>query len=166
MTIRNPGEATEQEVVLNYGIDDYIHKGCVKRNRIITSVVTAIKAFDQLQRVEHLNSKFEPLVGSISHDLRSLSEISCVTHTISSSGPCLAIPMTPQSNSKHQIRKFRPNCPEAPIPGLVTEEQFKDISQNRRHFASPAAAPGKWSRAQTHGRCVAGQGLGRGATTK
>ncbi len=57
----NPGEAPEQEVVLNYGIDDYIHKGSVTRNRIITSVVTAIKAFDQLQRVQRLGTSMKAL---------------------------------------------------------------------------------------------------------
>ena len=57
----NPGEAPEHEVVLNYGIDDYIHKGSVTRNRIITSVVTAIKAFDQLQRVERLGTSMKAL---------------------------------------------------------------------------------------------------------
>lgn len=57
----NPGEAPEQEVVLNYGIDDYIHKGSVTRNRIITSVVTAIKAFDQLKRVERLGAAIKAL---------------------------------------------------------------------------------------------------------
>lgn len=65
------GEAPERDVVHDYAIDDYIDKGSVTRNRLITAVVTAIRAFEQFRRVERMSARFELLVASIGHDLRS-----------------------------------------------------------------------------------------------
>ena len=65
------GEAPERDVVHDYAIDDYIDKGSVTRNRLITAVVTAIRAFEQYRRVERMSARFELLVASIGHDLRS-----------------------------------------------------------------------------------------------
>jgi signal transduction histidine kinase/CheY-like chemotaxis protein len=56
------GGTPEHDAVSTYAIDDYIDKGSVTRNRVITAVVTAIRAFDQFSRVERMNMAMSALL--------------------------------------------------------------------------------------------------------
>lgn len=76
----NPGAAPEHDVVNNYAIDDYIHKGSVTRNRLITAVVTAVRAYDQLTRVSRLKAAMEALFDLSNrmtevHDMAALGQL-------------------------------------------------------------------------------------------
>ena len=51
-----PGEAPEQAVLYRYQINDYIDKSSVTRDRVITAVVTAIRAYDLYRTVENAST--------------------------------------------------------------------------------------------------------------
>lgn len=58
----HPGNAPAMDVVIKLGIDDYIHKQSADRERLITAVVTAIKAYDQMWRSERVKAAMEMIV--------------------------------------------------------------------------------------------------------
>jgi signal transduction histidine kinase/CheY-like chemotaxis protein len=57
-----PGNAPAMDVVIKLGIDDYIHKQSGDRERLITAVVAAIRAYKQIWRLERMKAAMEMIV--------------------------------------------------------------------------------------------------------
>lgn len=57
-----PGYANEEEVTLRLEIDDYILKQTAGRERIVTAVVTAIRAYNQLLKQERVKDAMEQII--------------------------------------------------------------------------------------------------------
>lgn len=58
----NPGYAPEREIPLKLEIDDYILKQTANRDRIITAVVVAIRAYDQLWRLGRMEDAMQQII--------------------------------------------------------------------------------------------------------
>ncbi|ABD72099.1 response regulator receiver sensor signal transduction histidine kinase (plasmid) [Rhodoferax ferrireducens T118] len=70
----NPGYAPERDITLKLEIDDYILKQTAVRDRIITAVIVAIRAYDQLQRLARLKDAMQQII-CCSNQLLTTDEI-------------------------------------------------------------------------------------------
>jgi len=71
-----PGQAPEQEVILDYDIDDYKTKTELTEQKLLTTVISALRAFESLQAIEkHRQGLAKILEGASDlYQLKSLKE--------------------------------------------------------------------------------------------
>ncbi len=82
----NPGYAPEREIALKLEIDDYILKESAGRDRIITAVVVAIRAYDQLRRLARLKDAMQQIICCsnqllLIEDIKLFSEV-CMQYVV------------------------------------------------------------------------------------
>lgn len=59
-----PGYAPESDTVLRYDINGYATKGELTRNRLLTAITAAIRAYDQIRRLEESQQSLREVVGA------------------------------------------------------------------------------------------------------
>ncbi len=60
----NPGQAPEQEVIMNYEINDYIEKTDLTMGRLINHMVVALRAYRDLSALENAREGYRELVDA------------------------------------------------------------------------------------------------------
>ena len=71
-----PGYAPELDVIRDYDINDYRSKAELTQTRLITSVTTALRSFEQLQTSERISRGLETIIASCS-ELFQQQDIGC-----------------------------------------------------------------------------------------
>ena len=59
-----PGSAPESQVIIDYDINDYETKSELTRQRLVTSMVTALKSYNQLEIIEHSQQGLSKIIDS------------------------------------------------------------------------------------------------------
>lgn len=65
-----PGYAPEADVISNYDINDYRSKAELTQTRLITSITTAVRAFQQLCMIEEQKFRLEHFSYALAHDFK------------------------------------------------------------------------------------------------
>jgi signal transduction histidine kinase/HPt (histidine-containing phosphotransfer) domain-containing protein len=69
-----PGEAPEQSIMVDYDIDDYREKTDLSHNRLITTVISGLRAYRNLRELKTLNEEMEQRVRQRTDELRLAKE--------------------------------------------------------------------------------------------
>src|SRR5690606_16687530 len=69
-----PGQAPERDVVINYDINDYKPKTELTRQRLLTCVVAALRAYDDIVALEKNRNGLAQVVSAADALLQSVSE--------------------------------------------------------------------------------------------
>ncbi len=64
-----PGFAPEKEVIINYDINDYKEKTELSAQKLTTSVISALRNYEHIEEISHLNSELEKKVAARVADL-------------------------------------------------------------------------------------------------
>ena len=62
-----PGVVPENKVVMEYAINDYKEKAELTSNKLITSITTAIRSYENIKKAEKLNHELNTLISSFDH---------------------------------------------------------------------------------------------------
>jgi diguanylate cyclase (GGDEF)-like protein len=74
-----PGQAPEQDVILNYEIDGYADKAELTAMKLITTVVAELRAYETLSNLSRLTAELEKRVAARTADLEKLAMIDALT---------------------------------------------------------------------------------------
>jgi signal transduction histidine kinase/DNA-binding response OmpR family regulator len=70
-----PGQAPERDVVMDYDINDYKTKTELTRQKLLTSIVSALRAYDDIVSLEKSRNGMEQVIGAADALLQSPSEL-------------------------------------------------------------------------------------------
>lgn len=59
-----PGMVPENKIVMEYAINDYKEKTELTSNKLVTSITTAIRSYENIKKAENLNHELNTLIGS------------------------------------------------------------------------------------------------------
>ena len=62
-----PGQAPELDTISRYDINDYKTKGELTRDRLITTLIAAVRSYDQIRRIERSRQGLEKIVAASNH---------------------------------------------------------------------------------------------------
>lgn len=74
-----PGQAPEQNVILEYEIDGYVAKAEMTAAKLVTAVVSALRAYEALREFASLSRELEMRVAARTSELEKLSMIDSLT---------------------------------------------------------------------------------------
>jgi diguanylate cyclase (GGDEF)-like protein len=74
-----PGQAPEQDVILNYEIDGYADKAELTAMKLFTTVVAELRAYETLSNLSRLTVELEKRVAARTADLEKLAMIDALT---------------------------------------------------------------------------------------
>jgi diguanylate cyclase (GGDEF)-like protein len=74
-----PGQAPEQNVILDYEIDGYVAKAEMTAAKLITAVVSALRAYEALSEFANLSRELEMRIAARTSELEKLSMIDPLT---------------------------------------------------------------------------------------
>ena len=69
-----PGFAPEKEVIINYDINDYKEKTELSAQKLITSVISALRNYEYVDEISNLNRNLEKKVSERTADLRDANK--------------------------------------------------------------------------------------------
>jgi signal transduction histidine kinase len=69
-----PGQAPERDVVMDYDINDYKSKTELTRQKLLTCIVSALRAYDDIVSLERSRNGMEQVVGAADALLQAVSE--------------------------------------------------------------------------------------------
>lgn len=124
-----PGQAPEQDVILDYEIDGYVAKAEMTAAKLVTAVVSALRAYEALREFATLSRELEMRVAARTSELEKLSMID---------------PLTGVANRRHfearahvEVAAARRNA--SPLAIVVIDiDHFKQVNDNYGHATGDA----------------------------
>ncbi|MFA8343801.1 MAG: SpoIIE family protein phosphatase [Rhodothermaceae bacterium] len=69
-----PGQAPEKRIIVDYDINDYKEKTELSSQKLITSVISALRSYEDIQTISELNKNLEKKVEERTRELKSVNE--------------------------------------------------------------------------------------------
>jgi diguanylate cyclase (GGDEF)-like protein len=124
-----PGQAPEQSVIFDYEIDGYVAKAEMTAAKLVTAVVSALRAYEALREFANLSRELEMRVAARTSELEKLSMID---------------PLTGIANRRHfearadvEIEAARRNGQPLAIV-VIDIDHFKHVNDNYGHAIGDA----------------------------
>jgi signal transduction histidine kinase/DNA-binding response OmpR family regulator len=129
-----PGQAPERDVVMDYDINDYKTKTELTRQKLLTCIVSALRAYDDIVLLEKGRNGLQQVIGAADTLLQALSEESFAAQTLRQINalighPCAGIVMcrTPGSlelRTVHALKTIWSSTTETASIARVLETQL------------------------------------------
>lgn len=128
-----PGDAPEHEVLISYEIDDYKSKNELSSQKLTTCVISSLRAYDYITRINTLNAELETRVRMRTAELEKLAMLD---------------PLTGAGNRRHLDQRALVEIEDAERHGaplalvLFDIDHFKKINDTWGHAAGDAVLRG------------------------
>ncbi len=79
MRTGQPGHAPEQSVVIDYEIDAYMAKTDISAQKLVTTIIASLRAFEYISEIKTLNAELEARVAMRTAELEKLAMLDALT---------------------------------------------------------------------------------------
>ncbi|WP_338846469.1 diguanylate cyclase [Massilia sp. W12] len=79
MRTGQPGHAPEQSVVIDYEIDAYMAKTDLSAQKLVTTIIASLRAFEYISEIRALNAELEARVAMRTEELEKLAMLDALT---------------------------------------------------------------------------------------
>lgn len=79
MRTGQPGHAPEQSVVIDYEIDAYLAKTDISAQKLTTTIIASLRAFEYISEIKKLNAELEARVAMRTEELEKLAMLDALT---------------------------------------------------------------------------------------
>lgn len=79
MRTGQPGHAPEQSVVIDYEIDAYMAKTDISAQKLVTTIIASLRAFEYISEIKALNAELEARVAMRTAELEKLAMLDALT---------------------------------------------------------------------------------------